>query len=74
MNTNQTNTERDDVARMMMAKGDEDISRRAFSAITGSNERNRQISFNIAALAFLELEETTEQERAAVARFVKAVR
>lgn len=62
---------RDDVARMMAAKGDSETGKLAIVSITGNNERSRQIAFNKAAEAFMDMESTTEQERALVAQFVR---
>lgn len=62
---------RDRIARMMAAKGGSECGRFALASITGSTERSRQVAYNRSAELFMDEEETTEQERAQVAEWVR---
>ncbi len=66
-----TTTTRDDAARVMIAAGDAECSKTALYSITGNTEKSRQLSFNRAAEIFVQLDGTTAEDKATVAKFVR---
>ncbi len=55
---------------LMIARGDAQTRKHAMRAITDKKEALRQLNFNMGAERFL-MEDTTEEERALIARFVR---
>ncbi len=55
---------------LMIARGDAQTCKHAMRAITDKAETRRQFEFNMAAERFLQ-EDTTEEERALIARYVR---